>query len=64
MKLRMRFIPPSERKKGISYLLSYVSDGNGIMQAITVELEVFEEHDAGAGHWARVDLATLPVANT
>lgn len=63
MKMRLVFIPPADRKPGISYLMMYVADAKSIMQAVTVELQSSDDYEDGIPSWQRVDLVTLPVAN-
>lgn len=64
MNLRLAFVPPPERKPGVSYLMMYVADTNGVMQAVTVELQSQDPLSDSANRWERVELVTLPVANT
>ena len=60
MKLRLKFVPPTERKDGTSYLCLYASDKAGVMTAFTAELQVQRTEDEGMGHWERVELETIP----
>lgn len=58
MNLRLKFVPPLERKEGASYICMYASDRNGVMTAFTAELQAQDPLADTANHWERVELVT------
>lgn len=60
MNLRLKFVPPTERKEGTSYLCLYASDTRGVMTAFTAELQMQDPLGDSANHWERVELVTAP----
>lgn len=60
MKLRIKFVPPADRAPSTSYLMLSTSTAQGVIHAVTGELQVLVENGEAPTYWQRVELVTLP----